>query len=290
MCLISLAIGQHPRFPLVIASNRDEFLDRPSAALDWWQPDASGPAVLGGRDLKAGGTWMGIGAGGRIALLTNVRDPSRLRPGAPSRGATIPAWLAARDDEDAFWQALRSRGHNPFNLLVADTSGSADHGRWWWSDDRSARPLELGVGIHGLSNAALATPWPKVQRLDRAMARALAADAGPGGAARLEAALFDALADRVPVADDDLPDTGIGRERERWLATAFIRSPDGGYGTRCSTLVIVERQAKRCTVSVVERSFDRLGGVCGQRAVRGATWPLAGPASTPVLDEAVNAG
>ena len=94
MCLIALALEQHPRYPLVIAANRDEFLQRPAAALDWWRPAPGTEPVLGGRDLHAGGTWMGLTASGRIALLTNVRDPSRQQAMAASRGAIVPAWLA----------------------------------------------------------------------------------------------------------------------------------------------------------------------------------------------------
>ncbi len=265
MCLIALALEQHPRYALVIAANRDEFLHRPAAALDWWRPAPGAAPLLGGRDLRAGGTWMGLSAEGRIALLTNVRDPSRQRESAPSRGAIVPAWLAGSHRPVDFWQRTAAAGHNPFNLLASD--GHA--GRWWCSDDRAAAPRPLGPGVYGLSNAALDTPWPKVERLKHALVAALA------NAEALENRLFDALADTTPVADDALPDTGIGVERERWLAPAFIRTPDARYGTRCSTLLIAERTAHGFSAQVVERQFDADGRTASQRRVRFARWPLA---------------
>jgi uncharacterized protein with NRDE domain len=266
MCLIALALEQHPRYALVIAANRDEFLHRPAAALDWWQPAPAAEPVLGGRDLQAGGTWMGLSAAGRIALLTNVRDPSRQRATAPSRGAIVPAWLAWQQPSAEFWQRTAAVGHNPFNLLARD----GHDGHWWWTDDRASVPRRLGPGVYGLSNAALDTPWPKVQRLKQALAAALT------GPQPLEDALFAALADAAPVTDDAaLPDTGIGLERERWLAPPFIRTPDARYGTRCSTLLIAERTTAGLGAQVIERQFDAEGRAASQRRVRFARWPAA---------------
>ena len=265
MCLVALALEQHPRYVLVIAANRDEFVQRPAAALEWWQPVPGAAPVLGGRDLHAGGTWMGLAAGGRVALLTNVRDPARQRAVAPSRGAIVPAWLGGQQAAQAFWRETARGGHNPFNLIAGDVQS----GHWWWADDRSAAPQALGPGLYGVSNAALDTPWPKVQRLKHALARALP------GRRPLEEALFAALADTAPVADTALPDTGVGLERERWLAPAFIRTPDAGYGTRCSTLLIVERGDAGLSAQMVERQFDAQGLVLGQRRARIAHWPLA---------------
>jgi uncharacterized protein with NRDE domain len=264
MCLIALALEQHPRYPLVIAANRDEFLHRPTAALDWWRPTPDAQPVLGGRDLDAGGTWMGLTADGRIALLTNVRNPSRQRATAPSRGAIVSAWLSGRHPPADFWRHIAAAGHNPFNLLAS--GGHA--GSWWWSDDRASAPSALGPGLYGLSNAALDTPWPKVTRLKQALAAALASGAP------LEDALFRALVDDTPVADAALPDTGIGLDRERWLAPAFIRTPDARYGTRCSTLLIAERSATGLSAQFIERQFDAQGRPAGQRRVRLARWPL----------------
>ena len=291
MCLISLAIERHDRFPLVIAANRDERFARPASPLAWWPADRGASqtaAMLGGRDLLSGGTWLALGSNARMAMLTNARDPSRLLALAPSRGRLVPAWIASTDSAPRFWPAWAALPHNPFNLLAADFSERAS-GQWWWADDRSTSPVALGAGIHGLSNASLATPWPKVRRLDAAMEQALnTSDASP---ASIERALFAALADRSAVADADLPDTGIGLARERMLGTAFISLPDadaaGAYGTRCSTVLVVERERGRCTAHLVERSFDAAGRATRQRGVR-MPWPLFGVASD-VVDEDFNA-
>ncbi len=295
MCLISLAIEQHERFPLVIAANRDERFARPAAPLAWWPAGPAAepvPALLGGRDLEGGGTWMALGGRARMAMLTNVRDPARLRASAPSRGGLVPAWVGSTESAPAFWPRWAGQPHNPFNLLAADFTG-CDSGRWWWADDRSAGPVPLGAGIHGLSNAGLGTPWPKVRRLDASMDHALRA---PGAStASIERALWAALGDRSPVPDAELPDTGIGLERERWLAPAFIGGPgaatDGtpAYGTRCSTLLIVAREAGVCTARLVERSFGPDGRIVGQRGLAGLPWPMSGRPA-PVADEAISAG
>jgi len=282
MCLIALALEQHARFPLVIAANRDEFLDRPTATLDRWRAATTNGLLLGGRDLQAGGTWMGVGGNGRLAMVTNVRDLPRHTAAAPSRGELVPAWVATPLAIDAFWHATAARAHNPFNLLAGDI----EHGTWWWADDRAAVSTALGPGLYGLSNAALDTPWPKVRCLKRAMSEAL--DAEPSSAA-IEAALFTALADRTPVPDADLPDTGVGLERERWLAPAFIRTPDARYGTRCSTLLIAERRGPVLQMRMVERQFAADGSAASQR---GAYWmrdPGAGGELPAVVDEPLNA-
>ena len=281
MCLIALALDQHPRFPVVIASNRDEFLARPAAALDWWQDDGA-TQILGGRDLEAGGTWLALSAQGRLAMLTNVRDLPRHSPQAPSRGAVVPAWLATPHSMTSFWREAASRGHNPFNLLAADLPT----GRWWWADDKAREPRALGAGVYGLSNAALDTPWPKVSALKSALSAALACAATQ---AELEEGLFAALADRTRAPDHALPDTGVGLERERWLAPAFIRTPDAAYGTRCSTLLIAERAAAGLSLRLVERQFDPNGRASSQRGVRLASWPLRSTQLPRVADEALSA-
>jgi len=288
MCLISLAIERHDRFPLVIAANRDERFVRPAAPLAWWPVEreaSQAAAVLGGRDLESGGTWLALGGHARMAMLTNVRDPSRLRASAPSRGGLVPAWITSTALAPAFWPAWAALPHNPFNLLAADFT-ERESGQWWWADDRSESPALLGAGIHGLSNAGLATPWPKVRRLEAAMDQALSS--ASASTASIERELFAALGDRSPVQDAELPDTGIGLARERLLGPAFICLPgaDAGnaYGTRCSTLLVVEREAGRCTARLVERSFDVDGRAVGQRGVKRLPWPIFGITGT-VVDE-----
>ena len=120
MCLVALAIDQSRRFPLIIAANRDEFFKRPTARLAWWATHPGEPAILGGRDLEGGGTWMGLTAQGRLALVTNHRDPGRIDLQAPSRGEIVANWLAAREPIDRFWMRTALSGYNGFNLIAAD--------------------------------------------------------------------------------------------------------------------------------------------------------------------------
>jgi uncharacterized protein with NRDE domain len=260
MCLIGLALDAHPRFALVIAGNRDEFFDRPAAPLDWWRAGDDGPWVLGGRDLSAGGTWLGLADNGRIAALTNVRDPKRHRPDAASRGTLVTAALAG---------AAVAGGTNPYNLIEGDLVRNG----WTWRSDAAPHAGALRPGIHGLSNAALDTPWPKVRGLTRAMHRALA-DASDADA--LIQHLFGSLSDRAPAPDAELPDTGVGLERERWLSPAFIASPDGRYGTRCSSVIVGEPHQGAWRLLVTERSFDARGVATRQRSVRLDGWPSRG--------------
>lgn len=266
MCLIGLALDAHPRFALVIAANRDETFERPAAGLDWWRSNPRSPWLLAGRDLSAGGTWMGLSSEGRLALLTNVRDPSRRRADAPSRGALVAGWLDSREPVETLWPTFAARGCNPFNLVGVDLV----QGRWWWAHDTAAQPQPLATGVHGLSNAALGTPWPKVRRLEQAIAGALVE---VHDEAALASRLFDALVDRTQPDDADLPDTGVGLARERMLSTAFIASPDGRYGTRCSTVLIGERSGIGWRMTVIERSFDSSGTATQQRSVRLDGWP-----------------
>lgn len=250
MCLAAFALNAHPRFPLVIAANRDEFFARAAAPMAWW-PDQ--PQVLAGRDLSAGGTWFGLTRAGRLALLTNVREPGRQNPAAPSRGALVVDWLKADDDAPAFAQRLAG-GYNGFNLVTGDLTRNA----WHWLSNRAPVPVALGDGLHALSNAALDTPWPKTTGLRAALADALA---HAHGVDDLTERLLAALADPTPAADAELPDTGVGLARERLLSPRFIRIADEGapavYGTRCATVLI--RGADGAT-HLVERSFTADGG------------------------------
>ncbi len=273
MCLIGLALDAHPRFALVIAANRDEVFERPAAGLDWWRPTPDGPWLLAGRDLAAGGTWMGLSAQGRLAMLTNVRDPARHRADVPSRGALVPTWLASAQPADASWPALAGRDCNPFNLVAADLVQD----QWWWGDDRTLQPQALGPGVHGLSNASLGTGWPKVRRLEQAITAALSQTEGETD---LATQLFASLADRSRPDDDALPDTGVGLARERILSPAFIGSPDGRYGTRCSTVLIGERHGTLWRLRLAERSFDSQGRAIEERTVQLEGWPAA--ATPPV--------
>jgi uncharacterized protein with NRDE domain len=244
MCLALLAIDAHPRYALVIAANRDEYHARPTAPAAWWDE-----GWLAGRDLEAGGTWLGIRRDGRFALLTNFRDPSRNRRDAPSRGALVPAILASRRDLETSVERIRvdADRHNGFNLLAGTPAGAV------WTSNRSDETQAFARGAYGLSNALLDTPWPKLARTKTALAAWLAradADVEP---------LFAALGDRGIADDAALPSTGVPLEWERRLSAPFIVSP--GYGTRSSTIVTIDRDGE---AHFVERSFDAAGEPSGE--------------------------
>ena len=266
MCLVALAIDQNRRFPLVVATNRDEFFQRPAARLAWWTPPGGGPDVLGGRDLESGGTWFGLTAQGRLALLTNIRDPSRVEADAPSRGRIVPEWLAAHETAGQFWMRTALSGHNGFNLIAADFR----RGECFWASNMAPYPLRLERGVYGLSNAGLDTPWPKVQHLKARLRESLASTDSVDA---LATQLFAALAERAPAADNALPQTGVHIELERQLSPAFIRTPDQSYGTRCSTLIITERAGRHPVTHVLERSFSATGGLALLRRSTLRHWP-----------------
>lgn len=266
MCLVAVAIDQSRRFPLVIASNRDEYFKRPAARLDWWSPGPHLPEILGGRDLEAGGTWLGLTAQGRLALLTNVRDPARIDAQAPSRGDIVTRWLAGDTTTDRFWMRTALSGYNGFNLIAADFH----LGECFWGSNAHGHPQRLERGLFGLSNASLDTPWPKVTQLKARVHDAIEAS---DGVDVLAARLFDALADRTVADDAQLPSTGVSKDWERLLSPAFIRTPDLAYGTRCSTLVITERVNKRLVTHVLERTFSAARGMALLRRATLKSWP-----------------
>lgn len=263
MCLAALSIGQHARHVFVLAANRDEYHQRPAARLGWWLPDGGGPAVLGGRDLQAGGSWCALSATGRLALVTNVRRPGAFEAGAPSRGEIVAQWLRGDQPPDRFWVQVGLAGYNPFNLIAIDFAQAL---HFWCGEDAAPRRLDTGR-LYGLSNAQLDTPWPKVVALKQAMRSAVGAARSVQG---LADRLFTALADRRTWPDADLPRTGVPIERERELSAAFVHMPDRGYGTRCSTVVIVERTEAGVVTHVQERSFRPDGS---PEAVRRAVLP-----------------
>lgn len=266
MCLVALAIDASERFPFVVASNRDEFFKRPAAPLGWWTQRSGTVPVLGGRDLESGGTWLGLTAEGRLALLTNVRGVMPVDSAAPSRGAVVTDWLTGGSSTADFWTRAALSGYNGFNLVAADFL----RGERFWASNTGAPRRELLAGVYGLSNGGLDSPWPKVTtlkaRLRASIDTALNAD-------DLATQLFEALGDRTIANDSTLPNTGIALDRERQLSAAFIQMPDQRYGTRCSTLIIAERVGCRLVTQVIERSFDADGQAATLRRVLLPGWP-----------------
>ena len=274
MCLAALAIDHSRRFPLVLAANRDEFFERPTARLGWWTRPGSDTEILSGRDLSAGGTWFGLTAAGKLGLLTNLRDPARHDPQAPSRGHIIPDWLTTTASPDRFWVRAALMGHNGFNLIAADFA----RGDCWWLSSARASPTRLESGVFALSNGALDEPWPKVVRLKQRLGDAVssATERSEGttpGADALAQVLLGALTDTAVAPDEELPSTGVGLALERLLSPAFIRTPDGRYGTRCSTVLITERLGRHLVTQVYERSYPAGPGLALMRRVTLKDWP-----------------
>jgi uncharacterized protein with NRDE domain len=245
VCLIVLAWHVHPEFPLIVAGNRDEYYRRPTAPAQWWDGREE---VLAGRDLESGGTWMGAAKGGRFAAVTNYRRGIAV-PGTRSRGelpASFLQWrIAAADFAEG--TARQSAGYGGFSLLVADPFEL-----WWVSNIGDVGAQQVQPGIHGLSNAHLDTPWPKVQSAKAEFAEVVAADDG----GRDVSAYLRLLHDRTLAPDDQLPDTGIPRLLEKLLSARFIRrSP---YGTRASTVL---RMRADGSFDFTERRFDGSGTI-----------------------------
>lgn len=275
MCLVAFALDRSRKFPLVVAANRDEYFERPTARLAWWTPEQGGPDILGGRDLSSGGTWLGLTTQGRLGLLTNVRDARRTFEDAPSRGQIVPNWLSAREPVDRFWMRTAISGYNGFNLVAADFKS----GECFWVSNGGIYPRRLERGVYGLSNAELDTPWPKVLTLKAKLIESLEQSTQVD---ELAAKLFKALADRTEADGPKLPKTGVPQERERQLSAAFIRIPEQRYGTRTSTLIITERVNRHQITHVFERTFSAIDGVALLRRSMIRRWPprytSAGPA------------
>lgn len=245
MCLILVGWRVHPDYPLVVAANRDEFFARRTAAADFWP----GGEILAGRDLKAGGTWLGVTRAGRFAVLTNYRDPAQQRLDAASRGRLVADFLESAEPAEAWLDALApaAAGYNGFNLIVSDGGTPC----WYSNVSHERRGLEPGV--YGVSNHLLDTPWPKLVAGKSALARAL--EALPD-----ERPLFALLRDDSIHPDEALPRTGVSLDWERLLSSAFVRAP--GYGTRSSTVLLIGRDGT--TVFDEQTWLD--GGRPGPRA------------------------
>ena len=223
MCLILFAYRIHPHYRLLVAANRDEFYARPTAPMAFWE---EAPDLLAGRDLAAGGTWLGITRQGRFAAITNYRDPCNVRPDAPSRGALVSGYLQGQEPARDYLNRLipKARDYNGFNLLLGDAEGLC------YYSNQDGAPRILSPGLYGLSNHLLDTPWPKVERGRRQLGALLERQADPS-----PADLLQLLADRTPVPDEALPRTGVSLAWERTLSPMFIASPN--YGTRSSTVL-----------------------------------------------------
>lgn len=238
MCLILFAYQSHPHYRLVLAANRDEFYARPTDPMQFWKDE---PDILAGRDCKHGGTWMGITRAGRLAAITNYRDPASVKEDAPSRGALVADYLKGHQLPGRYLSDVAENGHryNGFNLMVGD------HEEIFYYSNQGDGIRAMGPGIYGISNRLLDTPWPKVIKGKAELAKIVEKQTA------VEAdRLFQLMADRSLPPDRDLPDTGVGLEKERMLSPLFIASDD--YGTRCTSIVLWDNSN---TIEIWERTY-----------------------------------
>ena len=240
MCLIVFAHRARPAYRLVVAANRDEWFERPTAPAGFW---ADAPEIFAGRDLEHQGTWLGVSTTGRFSAITNFRDPGNHRPDAPSRGRLVSDFLRSGVTPESYLERLRpdAASYNGFSLLVGDGESLC------YFSNREGEIRGLEPGIYGLSNHLLDVPWPKVR-----VGKARLADRLDDGVD--EDALLALLDDTRTAPDEELPRTGVSSEWERKLSA--LRIVADGYGTRSSTALLIGADGEVC---VAERSFDERG-------------------------------
>ncbi|MBA3582643.1 MAG: NRDE family protein [Gammaproteobacteria bacterium] len=228
MCLIVLALAQHPEYPLILLANRDEYYARPTAPLAWWQDHAQ---ILAGRDLQAGGSWLGINRNGYIAALTNFREAPPL-PGIHSRGKIVSDYLRNIDDANNipdFINAIKRSAYAGFNALYGNTAGEM----YYFSNRSKEAYQKLTPGVYGLSNHLLDTDWPKVRSIKQLLAQELQ------GTTLDESALLNLMRDTTLANADELPATGVSWIQEKMLSPIFIKTAD--YGTRSTSLLTINK-------------------------------------------------
>ena len=242
MCLMLFAWRAHADYQLVFAGNRDEAYDRPSAPAAFWDDE---PQILGGRDLDKGGSWLGLSRSGRFATVTNYRTGLPYRDAPRSRGELVANFLRMNVAPRPYLEHVQSEGahYRAFSLIVGDLA------QLFFCSNRGNGVDEIAPGVHGLSNHLLDTSWPKVRRGRDRIRSQLGRRKDD-----LVTGLFEILADRAVAPDAELPDTGVGLERERELSCSFIAN--GRYGTRASTVLLINRNRD---VLFIERSFGPHG-------------------------------
>lgn len=241
MCLIVFGYQSHPRYSFILAANRDEFYQRPTAPADFWRDN---PNVLAGRDLTAGGTWLGITKTGRFSAVTNYRDPFA-PAGIRSRGELTKNFLVGEDSPDKYLQNIEAakNDYSGFNLLIGKFAKAKNE--LFYYSNRGGKAKMLAKGIYGLSNHLLDTDWYKVEIVKTKFEATLR------NSDKIQPSdLIEILADTTFAPAERLPETGVGLERERILSPAFIKTES--YGTRSSTVLTIEYNG---TVNFTEKTF-----------------------------------
>ncbi len=235
MCLILFAYRQHVDYPFIVIANRDEYYARPTRDAHWWD-DAD---IFAGRDLEAGGTWLGVNQHGRFAAVTNVREPGGMSPGKISRGELTRNYLSTNQPTEEYLQQLSAHDQDyaGFNLLLADQQ------EMWFYSNRDHGIRQIEAGVYGISNGAFDEPWPKLNS-GKAELKALLA----GSIDSVQ--LMEILTDHEIAEDHELPTTGVSLDIERLLSSRFIRSPE--YGTRACSVVTINTNQQ---VSFSEQNY-----------------------------------
>jgi uncharacterized protein with NRDE domain len=261
VCLLVLAWQSHPHYSLILAANRDEFHDRPAAPLGPW---TDAPHLMAGRDLRAGGTWLGVDRARRVGVITNYRELQRPRRGAPSRGELIPSFLAGERTAGDYLSELETDApaYSGFNLLLA-----AADGLWYASNRSDTFARRLTAGVHGLANQELDAPSPKLVRVRHRFESTISR-----GNPIAPAELFAMLADRERASPEELPFSGLTPEWELALSSPFVVHSE--YGTRCSTVLLLQHSGD---LTITEHRFDSAGRSSGESEYRlnAAEWPRA---------------
>ncbi len=244
MCTIFYAYNSQPDYYLVVAANRDEFLDRQTASANFWP---SQPNLLAGQDLKHKGTWLGLTTGGRFCSITNYREPGTEISGAESRGLLALDYLSGTMPPMQYVNDLchSSKVYNGYNLIAGDSSAL------WYFSNRLTKPRQLTPGLYGLSNHLLDTPWPKVLLGHGFVKQALRSFNGPADEDRLILNLFEIMQNEEKPPDDQLPRTGLSIDKERQLSSVFIRTEN--YGTRATTVILWHKSGR---VRFIERNHQ----------------------------------
>lgn len=239
MCLINFHIHEHPTYKLIIAANRDEFYERPTAQAHFWDDNNT---ILAGRDLRQMGTWLGVSKQGRFAALTNIRDPKQNESNKRSRGEIVSNYLTSSLSPIEYLEQLHTQHdqYNGFNVLV----GNQEH--LYYYNNLNMQMTRIPNGTHGVSNHLLNTPWPKVTQGKVLLHQYVSSQK----TIRIND-LFEILGNQHKAEDLNLPQTGVGIELERELSPLFIKTET--YGTRSSTVVLIDKDDQ---VTFAERTYD----------------------------------
>ncbi|CEG57462.1 NRDE family protein [Legionella fallonii] len=234
MCLALIAVKQHPEYPIIILSNRDEFYIRPTEPAHYWQDS---PRLFAGQDLVGGGSWLGINKNGQFALVTNYRNPKAYDTSLLSRGVLVKEYLQKNIDPYAYIKTISPSAHqyNLYSLIVGNLN------EIFYYSNVEEKTIKLKPGLYGLSNHLLDTPWYKVSRIKKLFKQALSRQVAANTPDQIEAHLFPILEDQTPAPDNLLPKTGVTQDLEKALSSIFVNIPQHDYGTRNSTLLLFSK-------------------------------------------------